>query len=278
MSMSPETGLVYIPAMYSFWVFALYDTFEVSPVSSNSAVDYSVHYRMAASPDLPPEARNEYGGALLAWDPVAQKLAWRVPYPRRGGGTLATAGGLVFQGDSDGVLHAYRATDGEELWSTPVHAGVVAAPISYEVDGEQYVAVAIGSGVGGYYGPRNGRLLAFKIGGEAEAPVVPPYVEQPFNAPELTASAEMVAHGEAVYFRNCALCHGVSGEVRGGLFPDLRRSFATSTPETFSAVVLEGALEQNGMRSFAEVLTADDAEAVRAYIASLARQAMEAGQ
>jgi PQQ-dependent dehydrogenase (methanol/ethanol family) len=276
MSMSPETGLVYIPAMYSFWVFALYDTFEVSPVSSNSAVDYSVHYRMAASPDLPPEARNEYGGALLAWDPVAQKLAWRVPYPRRGGGTLATAGGLVFQGDSDGVVHAYRATDGEELWSTSVNAGVVAAPISYEVDGEQYVAVAIGSGVGGYYGPRNGRLLAFKIGGEAEAPALPPYVEQPFNAPELTASTEVVAHGEDVYFRNCALCHGVSGEVRGGLFPDLRRSFATSTPETFQAVVLEGALEQNGMRSFAEVLTADDAEAVRAYIASLARQAIEA--
>jgi mono/diheme cytochrome c family protein len=151
---------------------------------------------------------------------------------------------------------------------------VVAAPISYEFDGEQYVAVAIGSGVGGYYGPRNGRLLAFKIGGDAAAPALPPYVEQPFNAPELEVSAEVVSHGEDVYFRNCALCHGVSGEVRGGLFPDLRRSFATSTPETFGAVVLEGALEQNGMRSFAEVLSSEDAEAVRAYIVSLARQAI----
>ncbi len=278
MSMSPETGLVYLPAMYSFWVFALYDEFKVSPVSSNSAVDYSVHYRMASSPDLPPEARAEHGGALLAWDPVAQKVAWRVPYERRGGGTLATAGGLVFQGDSDGELHAYRASDGERLWSHRVHAGVVAAPISYRVDGEQYVAVAVGAGVGGYYGPKNGRLLAFKLGGDAEIPPPPAYVERPLNVPPMTASAEVVAHGEDVYFRNCSLCHGVSGEVRGGLFPDLRRSFATSTPEAFRTVVLEGALEQSGMRSFSEVLTAEDAEAARAYIVSLARRAQAAEQ
>jgi mono/diheme cytochrome c family protein len=87
-----------------------------------------------------------------------------------------------------------------------------------------------------------------------------------------------VARGEEVYFRNCSLCHGVSGEVRGGLFPDLRRSFATGTAEAFRAVVLEGALEQNGMRSFSEVLTAEDAEAARAYIVSLARRAQAAEQ
>jgi quinohemoprotein ethanol dehydrogenase len=278
MSMSPETGLVYIPAMYSFWVFGLYDEFEVSPVSSNSAVDYSVHYRMQNSPDLPPEARNEYGGALLAWDPVAQKLAWRAPYQRRGGGTLATAGGLVFQGTSDGELIAYRATNGERLWSKQVNAGIVAAPVSYEVNGEQYVAVAVGSGVGGYFGPKNGRMLAFKLGANAEIPAPPPYVEKPFNAPELSASAEVMSNGEDVYFRNCALCHGVNGEVRGGLFPDLRRSAYTTTAESFSAVVLDGALVPNGMRAFSDVLDAEDAEAVRAYIVSLAQRAVAAGE
>lgn len=278
MSMSPDTGLVYIPAMYSYWVFGLYDTFEISPVSSNSAVDYSVHYRMANSPELPPEARNEYGGALLAWDPVANKLAWRVPYARRGGGTLATAGGLVFQGNSDGELLAYRATDGERLWNTQVHAGVVAAPISYAVNGEQYVAVAVGSGVGGYFGPKNGRMLAFKLGADTEMPPLPPYVERPFNAPELSVSADVLARGEDVYFRNCALCHGVNGEVRGGLFPDLRRSVYTTTPETFRAVVLEGVLVPNGMRSFAGALSAQDTEAARAYIVSLAQRARAAGE
>jgi mono/diheme cytochrome c family protein len=278
MSMSPETGLVYLPAMYSYWVFGLYDQFEVSPVSSNTAVDYSVHYRMAGSPDLPPEARNEHGGALLAWDPVAQKLAWRVPHTRRGGGTLATAGGLVFQGVSEGELIAYRATNGERLWSAPTHAGIVAAPITYEVAGEQYVAVAVGSGVGGYYGPRNGRLLAFKLGADAELPAPPPYVERPFVAPEQGAAPGIVARGEDVYFRHCAICHGVDGEVRGGLFPDLRRSPAIGTPETFRAVVLDGVLEANGMRSFDEALDAEDAEAARAYIVSLAHRAVEAAQ
>jgi quinohemoprotein ethanol dehydrogenase len=275
MSMSPLTGLVYLPAIYSYWIFALYDEFVVSPVASNTAVDYSVHYRMAGSPDLPPEARNDYGGALLAWDPVAQQLAWRVPHPRRGGGTLATAGGLVFQGVSEGELIAYRATDGERLWSAPTHAGIVAAPVSYEVDGEQYVAVAVGSGVGGYYGPRNARLLAFRLGADADLPAPPPYVERPFNTPGQSAPADVIARGEDVYFRNCAICHGVNGEVRAGLFPDLRRSAVISTPEAFRAVVLEGLLEANGMSSFAEALSAADAEAARAYIVSLAHRAVQ---
>jgi quinohemoprotein ethanol dehydrogenase len=278
MSMSPETGLVYIPAMYSFWVFGLYDEFRISPVSSNTAVDYSVHYRMANSPDLPPEARNEYGSALLAWDPVKQELAWRVPYRQGGsqGGTLATAGGLVFQGLRTGEINAYRATDGEQLWSAPTSAGVVAAPISYAIDGEQYIAVAVGSGVGGYHGPKTGRMLAFKLGADVELPALPPYVELPFNVPELNASAEVITHGEDVYFRNCAICHGVNGEVRGGLFPDLRRSPFTSTEASFRAVVLEGALESNGMSSFAGALSAEETEAARSYIVELARQASTA--
>jgi PQQ-dependent dehydrogenase (methanol/ethanol family) len=279
MSMSPQTGLVYLPAVYSFWVFGLYDEFKVSPVTSNSAVDYSVHYRMQSSPDLPPEARPEFGSALLAWDPVTQKVAWRVPYKQGGaqGGTLATAGGLVFQGLRTGELFAYRATDGERLWSAPTSAGVVAAPISYAVNGEQYVAVAVGSGVGGYHGPKNGRMLAFKLGTNMDLPALPPYVERPLNAPEQTASAETITHGEDIYFRNCAVCHGVNGEVRGGLFPDLRRTPFTTTPESFRSVVLEGLLEPNGMRSFAGSLSADDVEAARAYIVVLALKAKAEG-
>jgi quinohemoprotein ethanol dehydrogenase len=278
MSMSPETGLVYLPASYSYWVFGLYDEFKVSPVTSNSAVDYSVHYRNQGSPDLPPESRPEYSAALLAWNPVTQTVAWSAPFKQGGGGgTLATAGGLVFQGLRAGELFAYRATDGERLWSAPTSAGVVAAPVSYEVNGEQYIAVAVGSGVGGYHGPKNGRLLAFKIGANTDLPALPPYVELPFNAPELSASADTLTQGEDVYFRNCAVCHGVNGEVRGGLFPDLRRTPFTTTADSFRSVVLEGALQQNGMRSFAGELSADEVEAARAYIVSLAQKAVAAG-
>ena len=84
-------------------------------------------------------------GELLAWDPIAQKKVWGVktdlPF---NGGTLTTAGGLTFWGDLHGVFHAYDAKSGKELWQIPLGSGIGAGPISYSVDGKQYVAVVVG--------------------------------------------------------------------------------------------------------------------------------------
>ena len=86
-------------------------------------------------------------GRLLAWDPVKQKEAWRAEYVAPwNGGTLTTAGNLVFQGTADGRFIAYNATTGEKLWETPVGTGVVAAPATYTIDGKQYVSIAVGWG------------------------------------------------------------------------------------------------------------------------------------
>ena len=83
----------------------------------------------------------------MAWDPVAQKEVWRAQFDHPwNGGTLATAGNLVFQGNSQGEFTAYRATNGQKLWSAPTQAGVLAAPVTYEVGGEQYVAIEVGWG------------------------------------------------------------------------------------------------------------------------------------
>ena len=87
-------------------------------------------------------------GHLLAWDPIAQRKVWDVEHPSGwNGGVLSTAGGLVFQGDATGYFSAYEAGTGVKLWSYPVRQGIVAPPITYSVDGEQYVALLSGAGV-----------------------------------------------------------------------------------------------------------------------------------
>ena len=130
-------------------------------------------------------SRQQLKGHLVAWDPVAQKEVWRAQFDHPwNGGTLATAGNLVFQGNSQGEFAAYRATNGQKLWSAPTQAGVLAAPMSYEIDGEQYVAIEVGWG--GAFGLAAGelardahlaanipRVLAFKIGGTAKLPALP---------------------------------------------------------------------------------------------------------
>jgi quinohemoprotein ethanol dehydrogenase len=80
-------------------------------------------------------------------DPIRQSEAWRVEFPvRESGGVLTTAGNLVFQGRSDGLFAAYRATDGETLWEFETGTGILAAPVTYSMDGRQYVTIMVGWG------------------------------------------------------------------------------------------------------------------------------------
>ena len=182
------------------------------------------------------------------------------------GGTLVTAGNLVFAGGGRGELIAYRADDGERLWRFHAQTGVAAGPISYEVDGVQYIAVAAGRGLQPYYQPNYSRVLALKLGGTAELPPTQEYVQPPLDPPPSTAAAPLIARGAEVYGQHCAQCH----DNRIGTFPDLRRSAALANPEFFDAVVLGGALAGNGMVSFAVELDASDANAAREYIITLA--------
>jgi quinohemoprotein ethanol dehydrogenase len=213
-------------------------------------------------------------GALMGWDPVARRPRWRVLDPRNAidGGTLTTAGDLVFAGGGQGELIAYRADDGERLWTFTAQTGVAAGPISYEVGGVQYVAVAAGRGLQPYYQPNYSRLLAFRLGGSAELPPAAEYVPPALDPPPSTASAEVIARGADVYGRNCALCH----DNRIGTFPDLRTSAALGNPELFKAIVLDGVLTANGMVSFSAALSPEDAEAVRAYVITSAIEAKAA--
>jgi quinohemoprotein ethanol dehydrogenase len=280
MSYNPDTRLVYIPAKQEPFAFKLDENYEAQAIGMNLGVNF--WEPPAEIIPLGPEFGEMYQGFLLAWDPVMQEEAWRVPLPSfHNGGILSTAGGLVFQGHSDGELVAYSATDGETLWSTPTQTGVLAPPVTYMIDDEQYVAVVVGWGAvsANFLGAvmnadgqkRNiSRILAFKLGGDAELPAMPdaPLLLDP---PNRFGSEEQVTAGGADYMKYCAVCHGV-GAIGGGAVPDLRNSAMIATEEAFRSVVLDGTYLDKGMASFSEVLDEEAAEAVRAFIVQQAHQ------
>jgi len=226
-----------------------------------------------------PGAKRINEGYLLAWDPVKGKEAWRVKFDGgRGGGTMTTAGNLVFQGNSKNQeFAAYRADTGEKLWSLPAQTGIVAGAVTYEVDGEQYVAVTAGYRMGGnYYSPNGSRILAYKLGGTAALPPAPEPIPQVLNPPEQFGTAEMLVTGADTYNRFCGTCHGTDGQSRG-MFPDLRYSAALNSADVFNSIVMEGALTANGMVSFRKALNQEQVDSIRAYMVSRAIDARKNG-
>jgi quinohemoprotein ethanol dehydrogenase len=276
MSFSPLTGLVYLPAMEQSIIYARQrdEDFSFVPFRINAGYDY-----VGATPEwaalrkaLQAEADAMEKGYLLAWDPVKQREAWRVPYPHPGsGGTLATAGNLVFQGTIDKSFAAYRADDGRKLWEMPVDNVAIAGPVTYMVDGVQYVAVNVGwSGsivaglarIPGGFRTSPARLLVFRLdAGGVALPPMPPPTALP-RPPFLRASEDEVRRGAQLYGETCSRCHGEN--ARGGL-KDLRYM----TPQVraqFLDIVLEGSRAELGMAGFKDVLSRAQAEAIHAYL------------
>ena len=222
-------------------------------------------------------------GQLVAWDPVQQKAVWTVDHPYFwNAGVLSTAGGLVFQGAAEGKFSAYDAANGKKLWATEVGNGVIAAPMSYELDGEQYVAVMVGVGGGGQISAPGsmptrsrlpGRLMVYKLGGTAKAPAFP----QPAAAKiDLTgvASTGNVQHGFELFHKNCQVCHGPNAS--GAWLPDLKASPMLTTAQNWKGVVIDGASASRGMASFSRFLSPQDAEDIRAYVITEARKPVAA--
>jgi quinohemoprotein ethanol dehydrogenase len=218
-------------------------------------------------------------GLLLAWDPAQQREVWRVSLPQvESGGVLATAGNLIFQGRSDGVLCAYRATDGKRLWQFDAGTGIMAPPVTYLLNGVQYVTIMVGWGGSaglnnipgsGVVKPGYGRVLTFALNAHATLEV-PPFGHPgpPSAAIHMNVTPAMVHEGEVLYSRQCFYCHGV-GVVSSSGVPDLRYATA-ATHHQFESIVLGGARRQLGMPSFKDALRPDQVRAIEAYILSRA--------
>jgi PQQ-dependent dehydrogenase (methanol/ethanol family) len=283
MSYNPNTGLVYIPVLDIPAMYAQPETFTYNPGVSNVGTD-SI---LAGLPDDQAE-RDAVGalvqGRLVAWDPVKQQEAWRVEHKGSwNGGTLTTAGNLVFQGTADGKLVAYRADTGEKLWDYATQTGVVAPPISYEIDGEQYISVNVGWGgafalVFGEYVqaeslPNVSRVLTFKLDGKASLPDVSWKPSVVFNPPAQTANESTLHLGHETYQDICMGCHGLNA-VSGLLIPDLRGSAYLWDENGWDEVVRGGILKDKGMASFSNNLSAKQSLAIRAYVIQQAHRAL----
>lgn len=279
MSFSPQTGLVYIPAHTLPAVYAKDQKFKYRPGFWNTGTDSlpgalpnKLEERKATMAGL------KMGGQLVAWDPVARKPRWTVNHASPwNGGILSTAGGLVFQGGLAGRLAAYDAATGDKKWETDGQYPMESGPISYEVDGEQYIAATAGWGsviplLGDWALPKvgapyNGRVLVFKVGGTAKLPADKAIdLEKIARAAKFGTPAQ-IAHGKDLYYRNCMVCHGEAA-ASGGVTPDLRFALGTATKANFAKIVLDGAYSKAGMVSFAKTLSPSDAEDVRAYLVS----------
>jgi quinohemoprotein ethanol dehydrogenase len=269
MSYSPATGLAYMPVQgvpltlmdNKEWKFNANATFE-----PHGGLGWNLATIVNAEPP-----KSKPFGRLVAWDPVKQAAAWTVEHVGPwNGGTLVTAGNLVFQGTADGRFVAYDARSGSKLWETPTGTGVVAAPATYEVDGKQYVSVAVGWG--GVYGlaarhtdrAGPGTVYTFAIGGTAKRPDFVDYrLGQLLQG--VPYDAKHVQAGTALYVQNCAFCHGVPGVDRGGNIPNLGYS-ARDVIANLDKVLLGGALKDKGMPDFTGKLSVEDAEKIKAFI------------
>jgi len=258
MSFNPKTGLVYIPAQEVLGAYFRDPEFE------RSELDYNLGTEMNVFSAFPPEVAS---GHLLAWDPVAQREAWRVPHGLPwNGGTLTTAGNLVFQGTADGRFAAYRADDGHPLWMDHTGTGVIAAPMTYALDGEQYVAVLAGwGGAFGLVGGTAARGVA-KGPGVLLAYALPTAAPSPEQIQAHISRPGEFADGERLYHRWCARCHG-AGAVSSSAVPDLRES-ATRLGDGLSAVARHG-LPGTGMPALGAELSEADAERILRYLQEL---------
>ncbi len=291
MSFSPKTGLVYIPVNEAAQPYnAAAKDWKPTETGFQTGMDIGP-LATPADPNVRRAILASTTGSLMAFDPVAGKARWTVQLAGpSNGGTLATAGNLVFQGTAGGEFRAYTADTGKQLWSFPTQTGVIAAPMTYSVKGEQYVAILVGWGgvydiaPPGFLARKSGsvrnvsRMLVFKLGAKGALPALAPESQALLDPPPLTGKPEQVAQGQGLYQNSCSFCHGDSGAA-GGLNPDLRHSAALSNPQLWQDIVHDGVLSNNGMVGWSKNFNRDQIESIRHYIIKRANEdkALESG-
>jgi quinohemoprotein ethanol dehydrogenase len=285
MSFNPLTGLVYIPTTKL--------AMRIGPAQSDADLKAFENDQRRYFPTLAVRSELAFVDAddgtsgLLAWDPATQTKRWEVRYSDSfwNGGTLTTAGNLLFQGTGRGRFVAYDARTGEKLWSFDTKLGIIAAPTTFEVDGTQYVSLLVGYGgsagngmklfdYGWRFNEQPRRLLTFALGkGASLPPTAPPrFTVNAVDDPALVIDPKHALQGELLYNSTCFLCHGANALGTGSIAPDLRESVLALRWDAFRSVLHEGFLAAQGMPKYDD-LTEDDMRNIFLYIRQRARDA-----
>lgn len=269
----PGRGIAYVPVMEAAYTF------------SERGIDvprwrHPRHSEWAAAATV--AGAGGTGSSLLAWDPVRRTPLWKVQTASLwNGGVLATAGGLVFQGQSTGRFIAYASATGRPLWSFDAQVPVLAPPITFQAGGRQYVTVLAGTGTTAGisadglgravdYRTQARRILTFALDAKASLPA--PGTPGPrVPDPSFRADAASAERGGALYGKRCFACHGLPGQS-GGTGPDFARSGVPQSAEAFVSIVRDGALTSAGMPRYAELSTAQ-LEDIRQFIRTMAQRA-----
>ena len=277
---SPETGLAYLSARESSMLYHLAekysdrDAYPLMPGFSHTGFDEVNFPKLMEEAGPPPNELLK--GYVKAFDPVEGKIAWEVPMPHFwNGGVLTTAGDLVFLGGAMGQFHAFQASSGEKLWSFDTYRSIISAPISYELDGVQYIALLTGTGMAssafGYSGPtasyvygNQSQLLVFSLDTKASLTEPEKIVRVIPEPPEQHGSEADVAQGDELYHSYCSHCHG-SALRSDSVMPDLRWS-QPGIHNLFEEIVLDGIFEIKGMASFSDVLNEQQVKQIHSYV------------
>ncbi|WP_085971380.1 PQQ-dependent dehydrogenase, methanol/ethanol family [Bradyrhizobium japonicum] len=268
MSFNPLTGLVYLPAQHI--------PVNLSPEKSfvqNAAAPGKLGGLLGGNIGFvfnPPKSAPF--GRLLAWDPVHQKEVWRVEHVSPwNGGTLTTAGNLVFQGTADGRFVAYDAASGTKLWEMPTGTGAVAAAATYMVDDRQYISIAVGWG--GSYGLTHrateyqnpGTIYTYALGGTAKLPAFVKYQTDGLLQGVKYDPKDIREGGEIYVAAACVACHGVPGVGRGGNIINLGYVSAEEIT-SLRHILFHGPFRDQGMPDFSGKLTEGDVVKLQAFI------------
>ncbi len=275
MAFNPKTNLVYIPAREQSFMYGNQQDFEYDKdhwslgISSNPANPTNKDAKFAKS-----------YGKLIAWDPVLNKEVWSKVEKTTWNSGVMTTSDLVFQGTAEGDFNAMDARTGKVIWTKNLGTGIVAPPITYLVDGVQYVTIAVGwGGVQGQSSKNTeqinpGTIYTFAIGKNAAMPVFEKQPKKEYLTLPVEITEAQMEKGSNLFGKYCSACHTLSAGNPGGNIPNLTYTHP-DIMGSFHQIVGDGIFLPKGMPKFGGRLSNEDISNIKGYILATAKKNRE---
>ena len=279
MAFNPKTKLVYIPAREQSMMYGNEQDFVYDKDYWSLGIGIGVGGNPANPTNMDPKFPKSFG-KLIAWDPVHNKEVWsKIEKTTWNSGVLTTSD-LVFQGNAEGDFNALDARTGQVLWTKNLGTGIVAPPITYLVDGVQYVTIAVGWGGASGIANRNteqinpGTVYTFAIGKNTAMPVFEKQAKKEYLTLPVEITEAQVEKGGNLFGKYCSACHNLNAGNPGGNIPNLTYSHP-DIMGAFHQIVGDGIFLPKGMPKFKGRLSDEDISNIKGYILSSAKKNRE---